>query len=139
MNVEQALSTLKKNGYKYTGKREEMVRVFAREKRYVSAKDMLEFMKFDYPNISFDTIYRNLSLFSDLEIIESTELNGERIYRLACETEQHHHHLICTLCGRTKKLDMCPMNAVIGEPTGFTITGHKFEIYGYCETCEVQA
>lgn len=135
MNVEQALDILKTNGYKYTGKREEMVRIFAREKRYVSAKDLLEFMKVDYPSLSFDTIYRNLALFSELGIIESTEMKGERIYRLTCETEHHHHHLICTECGRTQKLDMCPMSGVLGEPKGFTITGHKFEIYGYCEGC----
>lgn len=135
MNVEQALDILKSNGYKYTGKREEMIRVFAREKRYLSAKDMLEFMRIDYPSLSFDTIYRNLSLFSELEILEHTEMKGERIYRLSCATEQHHHHLICTECGRTQKLDMCPMNGVLGEPKGFTITGHKFEIYGYCQEC----
>lgn len=135
MNVEQALDILKSNGYKYTGKREEMIKIFAREKRYLSAKDMLEFMRIDYPSLSFDTIYRNLSLFSELEILEHTEMKGERIYRLSCATEQHHHHLICTECGRTQKLDMCPMNGVLGEPEGFTITGHKFEIYGYCQEC----
>lgn len=136
MNVDVALSILKAKGYKYTGKREEMVRIFAREKRYLSAKDMLESMQIDYPNLSFDTIYRNLSLFEDLEILETTQLEGERIYRLSCETDHHHHHLICTKCGKTQQIDLCPMDAILGEPKGFKITGHKFEIYGNCLECE---
>jgi Fur family transcriptional regulator, zinc uptake regulator len=136
MNLSQALHILKENGYKYTGKREEMVRVFATEKRYLSAKEMLEKMQGDYPTISFDTIYRNLSLFEELGILECTQLDGERIYRLSCETEEHHHHLICTECGKTKQINLCPMDAVLGEPKGFTITGHKFEIYGCCDACE---
>lgn len=135
MNVEQALSLLKAQGYKYTGKREEMVRILDREKRYISAKEMLEYMQKDYPNVSFDTIYRNLSLFQELGISEFTELNGERIFRLSCAADHHHHHIICTECGKTKSIDLCPMNAILGEPEGFKITGHKFEIYGLCIDC----
>jgi Fur family zinc uptake transcriptional regulator len=138
MNVEEALSIIKEKGYKYTGKREEMIRIFDREKRYVTAKEMLEFMQVDYPNLSFDTIYRNLSLFEELGILEATQLQGEGIYRLSCETGHHHHHIICTECGKTQPLHLCPMNAVLGEPKGFKITGHKFEIYGFCDQCEEQ-
>jgi Fur family zinc uptake transcriptional regulator len=138
MNVEEALSILKQKGYKFTGKREEMVRIFAKERRYLTAKEMLEYMQGDYPSLSFDTIYRNLNLFEELDILETTQLNGERIFRLSCETDHHHHHLICTECGKTHKIDICPMDAILGEPKGFKITGHKFEIYGSCEECEVQ-
>ena len=138
MNIDQALAILKDKGYKYTGKREEMVRIFDKEKRYLSAKELLEYMQKDYPGLSFDTIYRNLSLFEELEILESTQLNDERIYRLSCEVGHHHHHLICTRCGKTHKIDVCPMDAILGEPKGFKITGHKFEIYGECEDCEVK-
>jgi Fur family zinc uptake transcriptional regulator len=138
MNVEEALSILKAKGYKYTGKREEMIRIFDREKRYVTAKEMLENMQTDYPNLSFDTIYRNLSLFEELDILETTQLHGERIYRLSCETNHHHHHIICTECGKTQPLDLCPMDAILGEPKGFNIKGHKFEIYGHCDQCEEQ-
>jgi len=138
MNVDQALSILKQKGFKYTGKREEMIRIFDKQKRYLSAKEMLEFMQLDYPTLSFDTIYRNLNLFEELGILEVTHLQGERIYRLACDKGHHHHHLICTECGKTHLLDICPMDAILGEPRGFKITGHKFEIYGYCDECGVE-
>lgn len=136
MMVADALDMLKKKGYKYTGRREEMIRIFDREKRYLSAKEMLEFMQGEYPDLSFDTIYRNMTLFEVLEILECTDLNGERKFRIRCSTDDHHHHLICLACGKTKHIDICPMDKMIGDENDFRITDHKFEIYGYCATCE---
>lgn len=137
MNLQSALERLKEHGYKYTGKRESMVEIFERERRYLSAKDILDLMQKDYPTLSFDTIYRNLSLFEQLEILEATEWDGERKYRLHCGGEAHHHHVICTECGKTKTIEICPMN-VVGELDNFEITGHKFEIYGKCSQCVME-
>ncbi len=136
MTVQEALDRLKEHGYKYTGKREEMIRVFAQEKRYLTAKELLDKLQVQFPGLSFDTIYRNLALFEELEIIESTHLKDERIYRLACSPKEHHHHLICTGCGRSKRIDVCPMEIVKPQVGQFTITGHKFEIYGTCADCK---
>lgn len=136
MTVEQALQLLKEKGYKYTGKREEMVRIFAQEKRYMSAREMLSRMQEEYPALSFDTVYRNLTLFADLNIVEVTELGGERKYRFRCSMDEHHHHLICLSCGKTRHIRSCPLDGMFGEPDGFRITDHKFEIYGYCSNCE---
>ncbi|WCN37584.1 Fur family transcriptional regulator [Aneurinibacillus uraniidurans] len=136
MTVEQALQLLKEKGYKYTGKREEMVRIFAQEKRYMSAREMLSRMQKEYPALSFDTVYRNLTLFADLNIVEVTELGGERKYRFRCSMDEHHHHLICLSCGKTRHIRSCPLDGMFGEPDGFRITDHKFEIYGYCSDCE---
>jgi Fur family transcriptional regulator, zinc uptake regulator len=138
VNYREALDTLKRHGYKYTGKRESMVQLFNRKDRYLTAKEVLEEMQKEYPGLSVDTVYRNLSLFEELGIVEGTEWEGERRYRFHCGGDHHHHHLICTECGRTKQLNLCPMNAILGEPEGFEITGHKFEIYGTCSNCQEQ-
>ncbi|WP_100406786.1 Fur family transcriptional regulator [Bacillus solitudinis] len=135
MNVAGALERMKEKGYKYTGKREDMLRLFADEKRYISAKDVLENMQGDYPGLSFDTIYRNLSLFVELGILETTELEGEKRFRFQCSTTQHHHHLICLDCGKTKHIHSCPMDGIHEQFPDFDVIGHKFEIYGKCEQC----
>lgn len=102
----------------------------------MTAKEVLDFMKDEFPNLSFDTVYRNLSLFSELGIIEETELNGERRYRFRCvDADDHHHHVICLRCGKTKHLDACPVENMLPPTADFTITGHKFEVYGYCNNC----
>ncbi|WP_088102485.1 Fur family transcriptional regulator [Halalkalibacter urbisdiaboli] len=138
MNVVEALARMKEKGYKYTGKREDMLRLFAEEKRYISAKDVLESMQDDYPGLSFDTIYRNLSLFTELDILETTELEGEKRFRFRCSTSEHHHHLICLDCGKTKHIHNCPMETLHEQFPDFEVIGHKFEIYGKCEECSVK-
>ncbi|MET1249654.1 Fur family transcriptional regulator [Sporolactobacillus sp. STCC-11] len=134
MNKREAMVLLKNKGYKHTDKREDILDLFDRKNGYLSAKDIQIELKGDYPGISFDTIYRNLSLFQDLMILEETELDGEKIYQFHC-TEYHHHHLICLRCGKTRTIDVCPMQDLSQIDPEFQVTGHKFEIYGYCKSC----
>ncbi|MDX8364213.1 Fur family transcriptional regulator [Cytobacillus sp. IB215665] len=135
MNVAGAINLLKKEGYKYTGKREEMLQLFSNTDKYLTAREVLLRMKDNYPSLSFDTIYRNLSLFVKLDILEMTELSGEKHFRFTCATKEHHHHFICLQCGKTKEIHSCPMNQLADHFQGYDVSGHKFEVYGTCPVC----
>jgi Fur family transcriptional regulator, zinc uptake regulator len=135
MNIDRALSILKEEGYKHTGQRDLILQYFSQQKHYMTAKDVLRFMKESYPGVSFDTIYRNLYMLTEIGILESTELNGEKHFRFSCDTNEHHHHFICTDCGKSKSVHVCPMENVGKELADFEIASHKFEIYGRCPEC----
>ena len=135
MDLKQAINILKSKGYKHTDKRKDILDVFTKVKGYLTARDVLQKLKQDYAGLSFDTIYRNLSLFVQLGILEETEFNGEKHYQLKCE-DNHCHHLICVSCGLTKDVDVNPFEDQLEKNNDFQITGHKFEIYGYCPACK---
>lgn len=136
MKETEQLTRLKASSLKVTPKRIEMFAFLAAEERYVSAKDVLDYMRSKHPTMSFDTVYRNLKSFAEEGLLEATELNGEKAFRVTCGSNHHHHHLICRGCGKTKLLELCPMRYVETLDPDFEVVDHKFEIYGYCKQCK---
>lgn len=137
MNGMKAWVILKDKGFKKTDKREQILELFVENDCYLTARDLLDVMKRDYPGMSYDTIYRNLSTFVDLGILEETELSGERHFRMQCETDHHHHHFICMSCGKIKEIHLCPMDLIVEKLPEYQIDNHKFEIYGKCPKCRI--
>lgn len=135
MNIKGSMRILKEKGYKQTDKRRDIIQIFADTQGYHTAREVLDQLSDHYNGLSFDTIYRNLSLFVDLGLLEETELNGEKHYQLKCCFHHHLHHMICLKCGLTRPVEDCPMDQ-IKPADGFKITGHKFEVYGVCVQCQ---
>lgn len=133
--IREALEVLKNEGYKLTDKREKLLKILSKEDRYLSARQVYEEMLEKYPSISLDTIYRNLQTYSELGLLEETEWDNERVYRFRCGIDEHHHHFICTRCGKTKELLACPMEIYENQLPGYQIMEHRFEIFGLCDEC----
>ena len=96
MTIDEAWRILGENQLKRTKNREVLLDLFLENDRYLTAGKIKDFMEAENPGISFDTIYRNLSSFTELGILEETELSGERHFRMHCDAGVHHHHFICT-------------------------------------------
>lgn len=134
--IDESLGRLKENGLKHTKKRVELITLLAQENRYWTAKDVHQALETDNPSLSFDTVYRNLYSFIDIGILEMTELNNEKMFRMTClNDEHHHHHFICEKCNRTIQLEMCPMDFFEQQLKGCQLTSHRFEIFGICSEC----
>lgn len=138
MKMNEAMQHLRDRGYKMTKKRKNILTFFTKEDGYRTAKDLIQYMEATFPGISFDTVYRNLHLFHEINILETTELNGEKLFRISC-SQHHHHHFICKECGKTKEIDVCPMQEVTNALINYSIEDHKFEIYGRCPACIIMS
>ncbi|MFB5192383.1 Fur family transcriptional regulator [Alicyclobacillus fastidiosus] len=136
LTTDAILRKLKDEGLKFTGKRQETVDFFVRNKdKYLSAKAVYEHVKQKFPSVSFDTIYRTLATLLEHGVIEHMEFSDDAAkYRLKCQDE-HHHHLVCLQCGNTFPIDACPMESLSATISNFNVLDHRFEIYGYCEQC----
>jgi Fur family ferric uptake transcriptional regulator len=84
------------------------------------------------------TVYRALDLFASLELVERVDLPGGDHAYVACDPV-HHHHAICTTCGRSLDVDdvgLAGVLAEIGRRSSFRVTAHRLEIFGLCTTCQ---
>lgn len=133
--LEEALDILEKSDLKVTERRVRMIETMYQKDRYLSAKEIKAELEATYPGISPDTIYRNLHSFSNLNILEETEFSGEKFFRANCSIDEHHHHFICTKCGKSLELPTCPVSYYEEKIGNAEITSHQFELFGVCESC----
>ena len=48
--------------------------------------------------------------------------------------DRHRHYAICLGCHEMHSIDLCPLSDT--HISNFTITGHRLELYGYCDKCK---
>jgi Fur family zinc uptake transcriptional regulator len=132
--VKEIIAAMANKGWRITDQRRSLAALFAESTGYLSPKDVYEYMRQKYPGVSFDTVYRNLRLLSEMGVLEQFYLNDGVKFRARCHS-RHHHHLICMNCEKTVSFEFCPMKQVPNLPENFQIVNHRFEIFGYCSEC----
>ena len=84
------------------------------------------------------TVYRNLAVFTKAGIIREIRLAGSAV-RYEDASIRHHHHAICTGCGKIAELPACGERHIAdhaGRVPGFArITHHSLEYAGICDAC----
>ena len=72
--IDNMLKAMSEQGWRITEQRRSLATLFAESGNYLSPKDVYEHMKMKYPGISFDTVYRNLRLLSEMGVLEQFHL-----------------------------------------------------------------
>lgn len=140
MNYNDIIMLLKSNGYKITSQRKSIINALVlNNSNLVTADLLLTKTKDTNDKINITTIYRNLEILEKLNLLY--KLNGDdgvSIYKLNCESQTHHHHIICQKCGRTEAIDFCPLDSLkeLSNEKHFVLTDHKLELYGHCDKCQ---
>jgi Fur family zinc uptake transcriptional regulator len=133
--VQQMLQAMSNKGWRITEQRRTLATLFAEAVGYLSPKDVYDQMTKKYPGVSFDTVYRNLRLLSEMGVLEQFYFNEGLKFRASC-LKHHHHHLICMNCEKTLTFDFCPMGFVSNLPGDYSVLNHRFEIFGLCPACK---
>jgi Fur family transcriptional regulator, zinc uptake regulator len=135
VKAEEIIEAMSKQGLRVTYQRKTLANLFAEAPGYLSAKDVYEAMCERYNGLSFDTVYRNLRVLGELDVLEQFVFEDGVKFRARCGEHGHHHHAICLQCERTYAVPFCPMDVQVNLPEGFGVVKHKFEIFGYCGKC----
>ncbi|QZY55434.1 Fur family transcriptional regulator [Crassaminicella profunda] len=130
---------LRNQGYKLTNQRKALLQVlFHHKKHFLSAEEIYLKTREKYAKTNFSTIYRNLEILENLGIIHKTNIHATTAHYELISRASHHHHIICKGCGKTEPIDFCPLEEILSkfDHKNFTLTDHKFELYGYCSKCQ---
>lgn len=130
--------TTPKLGVRSTRQRTAVIQVLQELDHFSSAKTIYhEILQRDL-KVGLTTVYRTLQSLAEIEAVDVLHMsNGETLYR-HCASGKHHHHLVCTKCGKTIEIDGGPVERwaqSVANDHHFKLTGHDAEIYGLCTTC----
>jgi Fur family ferric uptake transcriptional regulator len=121
-----------------TARREVVRRALASSKGFRSAQDIFADLRADGSKIGLTTVYRALQALSDAGEVDVLRTDdGEAVYR-ACATDEHHHHLVCRVCGRTVEVAGPVVERwaeAISAEYGFVEVTHTVEVFGTCPAC----
>jgi Fur family ferric uptake transcriptional regulator len=103
-----------------------------------SAQQLFDSLRSSGVQIGLTTVYRTLqSLTESGEVDCVRREDGESIYR-RCDSEQHHHHLVCRVCGWSVEIENDEVErwaARAASKHGFSEVSHDIEVFGVCSDC----
>ncbi len=103
-----------------------------------SAQDLFTELRARGENVGLTTVYnqlRSLAEAGDIDALRGED--GETRYR-RCDTDHHHHHLICRACGRTVEVEGPEVErwaTRTASEHGFVEVVHTVEVHGTCAEC----
>ena len=134
-------------GYRMTVPRQTILDVLSRTSKHLSAEDVYMAVHKIYPNVGLTTVYRTLELLVQMGLVFKFDFgDGRARYELSEGPKgvRHHHHLVCTDCGRaidyTDFIDeevelLNQTERELSKKYNFEITNHLIQFYGVCDSC----
>jgi Fur family transcriptional regulator, ferric uptake regulator len=132
---------LRRIDQRYTAGRRAVVEALAAGGRPLSISEIERAV----PAVPRSSAYRHLADLERAGVVRRIAAGDEFArYELAEDLTHHHHHLVCSLCG--KVTDVTPsheveatVDAVIDEVTeqrGFRVLSHTLDVFGHCAECQ---
>lgn len=130
---------LKNNGLKNTKRRNSILEALAKSAQPITVDQVFLELQRNDVSINISTVYRILETLVSKDLILKTNIIGENKSLFELNQMDHKHHFICMSCRQMFAVDDCPFEQygeLLQSKMGFNVTGHKLEIYGYCQNCK---
>ncbi len=121
-----------------TRQAEAVASVLDRLPGFCSAQQIHAELRENGEQVGLTTVYRHLQVLSESGRIDAIrDSSGEILYR-RCQSDAHHHHLTCRICGRSVEVEGRAVELwaeQVAQEAGFTEVGHTVELFGLCPEC----
>jgi Fe2+ or Zn2+ uptake regulation protein len=136
MSFQSLVSAMEERRYKLTGPRLKLLATVMERGHSFTAEELYA----ELPDVGRATVFRTLKLLLELGSICKLNMDdGTPVYRRG--TSAHHHHMVCTSCGRVQDFARCDIDSMLRRlagATGFKASAHRIEVYGLCRTCQAR-
>jgi Fe2+ or Zn2+ uptake regulation protein len=105
--------------------------------RQLSAQELWRRVRLRLPGVGRATVFRTLEALVGAGAARRLEREGHVSAYVACRPV-HHHHLVCTSCGRVEEIDEAfvrPMADQLADRRGFVVDDARLDFYGRCARC----
>ena len=126
-------------GLRATSQRGEILHLFIKAGRHLSAEELYSLVKKTHPGIGYATVYRTLKLLAEAGLAQERRFEDGFTRCEHTSSEAHHDHLICTRCGAIIEFENERIEALqrdVARAKKFKVLSHKLELYGLCEVCQ---
>ena len=131
--MQNYIQLLKKNDLKATIQRTGILKSID-QAGHINIDEIYEDVKEQYPTLSLATIYKNIILMQENNVIIEVPMNGEKSkYELK---KNDHIHLICQNCGeiQDQKITQKTQESLVIE--NFKLNSSQINLYGLCQLCQ---
>jgi Fur family transcriptional regulator, ferric uptake regulator len=136
VTTDAAESALRQAGIRATRQRLTVLEALRDRDDTVTAQDLhMELRQAGEP-IGLTTVYRTLAALADAGFLDTFDREGEQAFRRCGDL--HHHHLVCETCNTVEEIAAEEVERWVhdvAEARGFTVTGHRADIFGVCPDC----
>jgi len=135
----ETVQVLREAGQKTTPQRLMIFSALRHADGHLTAAEIYERVRMDYPYVDISTVYRTLGVLKELRLVSETDMGtGDATYEWVRQ-QRLHHHLICRDCGKVVSLDhkyLENLGAEILADSGFRPDIDHFAIFGLCAKCQ---
>jgi Fe2+ or Zn2+ uptake regulation protein len=135
-----AEARVRTTGQRYTEQRRRLVEILARAGSPVSIPEILRGRR----DLAQSSVYRNLAVLEQSGVVRRVHADDEYSrYELTETLTGHHHHLICSNCGRVEDVTFPPgfersldrtLDRLAREAL-FATVSHRLDLIGLCRDC----
>lgn len=123
-----------------TNQRAEILQALTGTDEFISAQELHATLRAQGSGIGLATVYRAVQDLAGSGDLDTVRKGTEVLYR-QCADSQHHHHLVCRICGSTEEVEAPGVERwarAVAEEHGFTELNHEIELFGVCPRCHAE-
>src|SRR4051794_25767854 len=137
--TQRTLESLRGGGYRNGVARRAVVELLGRQDCCLTAQEIFDGLRAEGRQVGIASIYRVLELLTEKGLLQRVDFGaGVARFEPAHSSGEHHHHLVCSDCGRVEAFEDDELERTlrnVESRTGYSVAGHDVVLRGACGLC----